>query len=426
MSEDADEKRKHSYRCELGLLVRCYLDCQTWLEVIRDARRDEEGHTSGRRYLYGVDYCDLAPYVARATSDHVYSVSRAQMVSALLQAQWGQPRVVVPPATLIEYIQGVLSTRPRFARYVDALEELERTKDPDEFQKHSVRLYGELRQLLQAGTDVVGLEELRTLFDEGTLHTLDDAVASGPIWQKILASEVVPDEAGFELLRQRRRGDAFSARVDMCNWRLFLAAHDVLRDHDMLVQMTTSGNLTLEAFRRSAQWLSREDQPGRHLATPYVRVMIRQDEDSKAARVRKLTIGENVLQEILAETLDVPSAKAVIERADIRSFKSSSSVWVSERMYHAIRTWQALFFFPYIKRLRIPDREDIPDEGEDISHAVDWTRRHKEEIKRRAEEASKATRKAITQIGGFENQNVRERFVPQHREAEKILDWLTA
>jgi hypothetical protein len=287
-------------------------------------------------------------------------------------------------------------------------------------------MYREVRKLLSSGSpDVVGLERLQWLVEKGTLRTLDEVVKARDLIERIARADVSPDASGYQLLHQRR-GDRFAALVDMCNWDLFLAADSVLRDYGIVAQMTTSGNLTLEAFRRATPGLKKSEIPGRHLGTPYVRNMLRQYEPSRSGRRRKLMLGVELLEEILQEVNEVEEAKAIVNLAQTEGNDGSSRVGVSKRLYDTIKAWQDLFFFPYMKQLDETVRADTPDEGEDISAALTWSEAHREELQRRAEATEKKTRTVLVQMGRFEDQSIVERFVPHHREAEKILLWLRA
>lgn len=417
---------EHFYTCSLRRLVYCYWDCEAWLQIIHDAEIDENQLSGNEDILYGVDYCDLQPYVQGEAGDSAFRLSRADMVKELVKDPYGRVKLVVPPATLLEYVHGALLQAASLRAYLRQFDTLKACKSVEEFERFIMPTYEKARVLLAANPGNAGLLGLQKVLEGGELLTLEQAIPSARARRSIATHAKRPADKGYELLLSRRRGKEhheFSCMVDMANWDLFLAASEILRGENTLSLMTTSGNLTLKAFRDSAPWLAADDVPCRHLATPYVWHVLRADEPAKPARLRKLGIAEYTLKEMCDEIEKTPEAKgALCGRID--NISPGEIVGVTRRLYNANRAWLDLIYFPYLKRIQQPTVGEEPKKDADITTVVDWTKAHRAQLERGAAQPSREVACLLLHSGALGDEDIRERFVPRHREADRILKWL--
>ncbi len=414
------------YQCSLLSLVKLYYDGQSWIKVLKEAEADDGLFTNPKKKLIlGIDNCDLAPFLKGKVSDSIYKLSRYEMVNALTTAAWAKPVITVPPATIVEYACAALLTADRLGRDLDIFDSLLKSTPGQEFEQAMRSTYKQIRMLLEHGPDVDSLKSLKDMLADGTLATFETAVGSDRL--KEIASNRTPlNPIGFELLQARRRLDRddymLSCLIDMANIDLFVAADNVFRGEDIVPIMTTSGNLTLRAFKDSCPGTGEVTKPCRHLASPYVWLMVRQHEPSQPSRAKKIQHARLTMEDIVEEIERLPEAQAVIY-SRIDNLSPGTKVGISKRLYDALRAWLDLFFLPYIKGVAESPVAERPQRGEDVSEAVDWVRSQRERIEAIADMPKNVGRE-LGAVAGFENEEFVERFVPDHPNADKVLAWL--
>jgi hypothetical protein len=234
------------YRCNLHSLVCACYDCDSWLEILYEAELDESRYTGKEKFVYGLDNCDLVPFISGETSDSIYHISRAVMVDAILKQDFGAPAVIVPPATVIEYIYGALAKAEMLQKYLKIFDDLRKYSSGSCLREQITGIYTKIKDMLYTGPDILGLSRLGTMLSDGKLCTLDSLLSEKDM-RAIANDPTKPTQEGFDLLASRRRWDhdnySLSCAVDMANWDLFLAADHALGGKDLIWHLTTTGNL---------------------------------------------------------------------------------------------------------------------------------------------------------------------------------------
>ena len=414
------------YSCKIQSLARCYYDCESWLDVLRMAEHDEVKCDPKTPTIYGVDNCDLSPFLVKSRSDAIYRLSRHDMIHNIMHAQWGRPKVLVTPATLIEYVHGALNAAGKLFDWMEEFERLCKTWNGSvtDFEERVWSHYEKIRKVLESGPGLPGMSRLRDLLadKEGGLTSLETILGSQGEVRRLLSLAQKANSSSVKLLASRRSGTFadFANLVDVCNCEVFLGlAKQIGQTH--LVQLTTTGNLTLAACRLSVPSADPYNLPFRHLASPYIRTMIRQDEAAQPSRITKLRIGQLALEEFLHECEKVPAMKA-ITRADLSGLNPRQTVGVSKRLYDAMNTWLELIYFPYLRGLKPSETPSLKPKNKDVSFAMDWLQQKKEEAGDAKRE--KEIGRELANLVGIDSDEVAERLVPHHPEALRILDWL--